>query len=953
MKNGFQNGAQKDFFVDKTNRKVINSQNDENADPNLNALGENLDSSLQLNGSAAIAKIEVEGDDGNNTPNVSDAQEVPIRESTQGVVFDDIMVNPNSGSRSSPDTDAAHSLLLSKRDDVVDGAEFINDFGESREIISHLLREQSSEREVRFGDDDVDIPIYEFGKNGENKPKKGRSNEESKGDKKSKKHKGKNSKHHKPLNDKQNKSDSYTSSSQLDEDILLNKPKGLNGFLDNLATIVQARAKKIQEQENCDNSANHILEYSDIALLKYFKLDEYLEYKVTRLSSKEVDITSRDIKDEKLREQVNSMKKKLAKNEVGQRTGLLLKIHKILEEQEGSIHRELLNKYGKDYLDDKFERLKVLKDNQSNINQKVTPSVAVFINKIVGKLLIGINGNSNEEFVKKALDTISALIETEKLGELQNLIDSGSDEAINEIIKGGTSESSSSLVKKSGNSGKGSTTSHGRSFNEGSLGGSNRSNISRKLTNVSNVSGGRFDTFVDTLKKNKELLNYLKNDNYEILKGKADADTHAEMNVIDDYIQKYINKQPEDAVDFGESASLLKDSGSRGSGSNNNWYIGNNKPPCLGCGTSIKLLPHIFGSCSGLNFETRADRDADLNGIFDFREGKEGSFIYSPAQFIKNSDGVDYTPLLKARLTKGYFKAVSGVKNEKVKDAAADYWYSEDDINTLLRDPTINTSGAELIAQTQFENTALLVSNIYAAMQTALNGEVAMMPINVNGNHWVSALFRLGDNGNVQIIYIDPLGNNLELYPNAALFITAITEIDANAQFLDLSITQQSNDYDCGRFIVHNLAQLARATNSQINALFVENANGNTAGGSFMEAIRGIGLLLEEGRFPEACRILYKSILGHDHGELGDTGYEVKNRELEKKSAVDDQALMQKFIKELGAIQSEGFEIDGNVYHSVSEYVEFISLCQSFDSTAFELKKEDAQIDGPLDWGWL
>ena len=144
-------------------------------------------------------------------------------------------------------------------------------------------------------------------------------------------------------------------------------------------------------------------------------------------------------------------------------------------------------------------------------------------------------------------------------------------------------------------------------------------------------------------------------------------------------------------------------------------------------------------------------------------------------------------------------------------------WYTEDRMREILSF-FLNQDEYAIIAQTQFEHEGNLAANINAAVGAAMAGQVAVMPINLHSNHWVGTVVRRQRTGEIQVVYIDPIGNGLDSESNAGVFREAIQlatrELNPNhpAPIINvLRIAQQTNGNDCGPFTVDNLINLARA----------------------------------------------------------------------------------------------------------------------------------------------
>ncbi len=159
----------------------------------------------------------------------------------------------------------------------------------------------------------------------------------------------------------------------------------------------------------------------------------------------------------------------------------------------------------------------------------------------------------------------------------------------------------------------------------------------------------------------------------------------------------------------------------------------------------------------------------------------------------------------------------------KEYEALQDLWYGDEHITGLLRH-YLTGDDYTVIAPTVFDNSDLLRSNTIAAINAAYSGQVAGMPINLHGNHWVVAVMHAQD-GVLQVIFNNPFGASIELEPNAIAFVqmlqTATFAFNRSApNIIDLRLPQQQNGDDCGPFTVDNLVRLAElAREHPINIL--------------------------------------------------------------------------------------------------------------------------------------
>ncbi|HJK86781.1 MAG TPA: tetratricopeptide repeat protein [Candidatus Megaira endosymbiont of Nemacystus decipiens] len=140
-------------------------------------------------------------------------------------------------------------------------------------------------------------------------------------------------------------------------------------------------------------------------------------------------------------------------------------------------------------------------------------------------------------------------------------------------------------------------------------------------------------------------------------------------------------------------------------------------------------------------------------------------------------------------------------------------WYDDETIYNLLELQADNKN-CRILAITQFENKSLLQENLQHALNyITFSGLPVLMPIHVHGNHWVGAVIRKQNNGNIQVIYNDPKGLSIQNEQNALDFIKIIQQHSPKANIIDLQFKQQDNDNDCGPFTVDNLLRLAKAKN--------------------------------------------------------------------------------------------------------------------------------------------
>ncbi len=165
----------------------------------------------------------------------------------------------------------------------------------------------------------------------------------------------------------------------------------------------------------------------------------------------------------------------------------------------------------------------------------------------------------------------------------------------------------------------------------------------------------------------------------------------------------------------------------------------------------------------------------------------------------------------------GILQDLGNIKREQ------ESWYTEDNINRLLRSRLLEDRYV-VMPQTQFEHRDNLIDNIRYAVGQVVIERTAVLPINLRNNHWVGLVIRRLGTGVIQVIYVDPLGNDFVHEPNARRFIDELNHVvneltGQNADILVLRVQQQANCYDCGPFTVDNLVRLAQTDLNNIEEL--------------------------------------------------------------------------------------------------------------------------------------
>ncbi len=149
-------------------------------------------------------------------------------------------------------------------------------------------------------------------------------------------------------------------------------------------------------------------------------------------------------------------------------------------------------------------------------------------------------------------------------------------------------------------------------------------------------------------------------------------------------------------------------------------------------------------------------------------------------------------------------------------------WYTDQQIfnilqETLHHERIVTLTAVQLLTTAQLETEArvtyqnLLTDAIEIAIQAISNGQIAVIPIHVNQNHWFAALLSINRDGVVQLTIQDSLGNRMSEHPNMINFIDLIRVRISDINIVDVASIQQENGYDCGVWTVDNLVRLAQA----------------------------------------------------------------------------------------------------------------------------------------------
>ena len=135
------------------------------------------------------------------------------------------------------------------------------------------------------------------------------------------------------------------------------------------------------------------------------------------------------------------------------------------------------------------------------------------------------------------------------------------------------------------------------------------------------------------------------------------------------------------------------------------------------------------------------------------------------------------------------------------------YWYGDDDIRAVIKS---RLGDSVYIAPAVPNNSELIRAAAAAALLEAQAGKPALIPVNLNNNHWTGIAIRTKVDGNIIVFYNDSFGTPVGGESSeSGQYIEAIKKILPNAEIVDLRVHQQNDGSSCGVFTAENLIALA------------------------------------------------------------------------------------------------------------------------------------------------
>ena len=154
----------------------------------------------------------------------------------------------------------------------------------------------------------------------------------------------------------------------------------------------------------------------------------------------------------------------------------------------------------------------------------------------------------------------------------------------------------------------------------------------------------------------------------------------------------------------------------------------------------------------------------------------------------------------------GFNNAASATKiNPEIANIG--YWYDDSDVRGVIA----NRLGNAVYVAPAVPNSPSLINDVAsAALNEARAGLPALIPVNLNGNHWTALAIRTKVNGDVVVFYNDSFGSSLGgATTESGMYIEAIKKLVPNAEIIDLRVHQQNDGSSCGAFTAENLIALS------------------------------------------------------------------------------------------------------------------------------------------------
>ena len=135
------------------------------------------------------------------------------------------------------------------------------------------------------------------------------------------------------------------------------------------------------------------------------------------------------------------------------------------------------------------------------------------------------------------------------------------------------------------------------------------------------------------------------------------------------------------------------------------------------------------------------------------------------------------------------------------------YWYDDSDVRGVIAN---RLAGKVYVAPAVPNSPALINDVATAALIEARTGKPALIPVNLNNNHWTAIAIRTKASGDIVVFYNDSFGSSFGgTTSESGRYIEAIKQLVPNAEIIDLQVHQQNDGSSCGAFTAENLIALS------------------------------------------------------------------------------------------------------------------------------------------------
>jgi hypothetical protein len=213
----------------------------------------------------------------------------------------------------------------------------------------------------------------------------------------------------------------------------------------------------------------------------------------------------------------------------------------------------------------------------------------------------------------------------------------------------------------------------------------------------------------------------------------------------------------------------------------------------------------------GIRTTTPSGDQNSMSNILKNMMEKLGSKL--PRSSVDNSNLDDNVKSQVRDVIPNMEKGVLDFHDVNTKETTNNFWYGDEHLFKATQEGLSKNSNAELFGafaapsiNNKDQDVELMKSQVLFAKETAQKGGTALMPIQINGNHWVGGAMtqETTQEGKKEFKFIhnDPFGNPI----NEVLRMALKSE---GVDVIDLQHKQQEDGYNCGPYTADNLSKFA------------------------------------------------------------------------------------------------------------------------------------------------